>query len=86
MKLFLNNLIIITSAFLMISCSSVTNLDVSSLIDKTENWLFNKEEQPDAEDNANSEEIVSEESEIKLVEHLEEIKDQELQNDIKSEK
>ena len=62
MKLFLNNLIIITSAFLMISCSSVTNLDVSSLIDKTENWLFNKEEQPDAEDNANSEEIVSEEN------------------------
>ena len=62
MKLIINYLIIIMSSFLMISCSSVTNLDVSSLIDKTENWLFNKEEQSDAEDNANSEEIVSEEN------------------------
>ena len=62
MKLYFNNLIIIISSFLIISCSSVANLDVSSLIDKTENWLFYKEDQSGIEDNVNNEEKISEEN------------------------
>ena len=48
------------SAFLMIGSSSVTNLDVSSIIDKTENWLFDKENEFDIEDNSSNEEKISE--------------------------
>ena len=41
----------------MVSCSSISDWDVSSIIDKTENWLFYKEEQyDDTIDNANNEE------------------------------
>ena len=49
MKLYFNNLIIIISSFLMISCSSVSDLDISSIIDKTENWLFSEEDLSDTE-------------------------------------
>ena len=47
----------------MISCSSVSDLDISSIIDKTENWLFSEEDLSDTEENANNnQESISEES------------------------
>tara|TARA_X000000950_G_C13755906_1_gene594709 strand:+ start:206 stop:1057 length:852 start_codon:yes stop_codon:yes gene_type:complete len=62
MKLYLNNLIIITSSFLMISCSSISDLDISSIIDKTENWLFYEEDQSGTEVSTNNEENILEEN------------------------
>ena len=44
----------------MISCSSVSDFDVSSIIDKTENWLFSDEYQSeDIGDNEKNEEKIS---------------------------
>ena len=63
MKLYFNNLIIIiTSSFLMISCSSLSDLDISSIIDKTENWLFYEEDQSDIEVSTNNKENILEEN------------------------
>ena len=63
MKLYFNNLIIIiTSSFLMISCSSLSDLDISSIIYKTENWLFYEEDQSDIEVSTNNKENILEEN------------------------
>ena len=44
MKLFLNTLVIIFFSLFIVSCSSISDWDVSKIIDKTENWLFNEED------------------------------------------
>ena len=51
MKFYLNTLFIIFLSFLMISCSTINDLDVSKIIDKTERWLF------DIEDNSDEKEV-----------------------------
>ena len=50
MKLFLNNLIIAISLLLITSCSSIKNLDISSIIGDAEEWLF--EEETTAQENS----------------------------------
>ena len=53
----------IIGSFLVVSCSSVSDLDVSSIIDKTEKWFFSKEDQFDTEVNTNTnEDNIAEES------------------------
>ena len=54
MKLFFDITIIIFSLF-MVSCSSMNSLDVSKIIDKTENWLFNKEDNLDEKEDGSIE-------------------------------
>ena len=51
MKFYFNILFLICLSFFMISCSSINNLDVSKIIDKTERWLFD-----DVDDNSDEKE------------------------------
>ena len=44
MKFFFNTLVIIFFSLFIVSCSSIGDWDVSKIIDKTENWLFNEED------------------------------------------
>ena len=51
MKFYLNTLFLIFLSFFMISCSTMNDWDVSNIIDKTERWLF------DVEDNSDEKEV-----------------------------
>ncbi len=51
MKFYLNNLFLIFLSFFVVSCSTVNDWDVSKIIDKTERWLF------DVEDNSEEKEV-----------------------------
>ena len=51
MKFYLNTLFLIFLSFFMISCSTMNDWDVSKIIDKTERWLF------DVEDNSDEKEV-----------------------------
>ena len=51
MKFYLNTLFLIILSFFMISCSTMNDWDVSKIIDKTERWLF------DVEDNSDEKEV-----------------------------
>jgi len=51
MKFYLNTLFLIFLSFFMISCSTMNDWDVSKIIDKTERWLF------DVEDNSDQKEV-----------------------------
>ena len=44
MKFYLNTLFFVFLSLFMVGCSSMNDWDVSKIIDKTENWLFDKEE------------------------------------------
>ena len=52
MKFYLNILFLICLSFLMISCSTMNDWDVSKIIDKTERWLFD-----DAVDNSDEKQV-----------------------------
>ena len=71
MKFYLNTLFIIFLSSFMISCSTINDRDVSKIIDKTENWLFNDEENLDEEkagqNEFNEEEFTEESIEIEEV-------------------
>ena len=47
MKFYLNTLFLIILSFFMISCSTMNDWDVSKIIDKTERWLFDEEDNTD---------------------------------------
>ena len=51
MKIYLNSLLLIFLSFFVVSCSTVNDWDVSKIIDKTERWLF------DVEDNSEEKEV-----------------------------
>ena len=51
MKFYLNTLFLIILSLFMISCSTMNDWDVSKIIDKTERWLF------DVEDNSDQKEV-----------------------------
>ena len=51
MKIYLNTLLVIFLSFFVVSCSTVNDWDVSKIIDKTERWLF------DVEDNSEEKEV-----------------------------
>ena len=51
MKFYLNTLFLIILSLFMISCSTMNDWDVSKIIDKTERWLF------DVEDNSDEKEV-----------------------------
>ena len=51
MKFYLNTLLLIILSLFMISCSTMNDWDVSKIIDKTERWLF------DVEDNSDEKEV-----------------------------
>ena len=55
MKFYLNTLFIIFLSSFMISCSTINDWDVSKIIDKTESWLF------DIEDNSGENEVSTDE-------------------------
>ena len=71
MKFYFNIPIIIFLSFFIVSCSSINDWDVSKIIDKTENWLFNEEENLDEEkagqNEFNEEEFTEESIEIEEV-------------------
>ena len=70
MKFFLNTLFLIFLSFLMISCSTVNDWDVSKIIDKTEKWLF------DIEDNSDEKEVsIDELDSIELSEEQAEVEE-----------
>ena len=71
MQFIFKNIIIILSIFLITGCSSITNLDVSSIIDKTEKWLFDE----DKNDEAKSDIKIAENQEIEVEEVFPEIND-----------
>ena len=47
MKFYLNTLFLIILSLFMISCSTMNDWDVSKIIDKTERWLFDEEDNSD---------------------------------------
>ena len=51
MKFYLNTIFLIILSLFMISCSTMNDWDVSKIIDKTERWLF------DVEDNSDEKEV-----------------------------
>ena len=51
MKIYLNTLFLIFFSFFVASCSTMSDWDVSNIIDKTERWLF------DIEDNSDEKEV-----------------------------
>ena len=61
MKIYLNTLFLTFLSFFMISCSTMNDWEVSKIIDKTERWLF------DVEDNSEEKEVTEE---LKIVEEI----------------
>ena len=51
-------------------CSSITNLDISSIIDKTENWLFENEENNEENNNEQNNQEEFTENEIEVAEEV----------------
>ena len=71
MKFYLNILFLIFLSSFMISCSTVNDWDVSKIIDKTERWLFDVEDNSDEKevstDELNNEELTNEKVEVEEV-------------------
>ena len=71
MKIYLNSLFLIFLSFFVVSCSTVNDWDVSKIIDKTERWLFdvedNSEEKEVSFDEFNDEELAEEKVEVEEV-------------------
>ena len=71
MKLYLNTLFFIFLSLFMVSCSSMNDWDVSKIIDKTENWLFDNEEdsneKEDSADEFNDKELAEKNIEVEEV-------------------
>ena len=71
MKFYLNTLFLIILSFFMISCSTMNDWDVSKIIDKTERWLFDVEDNSDEKevniDEFNDKEVTEEKVEVEEV-------------------
>ena len=71
MKIYLNTLFLIFLSFFVVSCSTVNDWDVSKIIDKTESWLFdvedNSEEKEVSLDEFNDKELTEERVEVEEV-------------------
>ena len=71
MKFYLNTLILIFLSSFMISCSTINDWDVSKIIDKTERWLFDIENDSDEKevsiDKFNDKELTEEKVEVEEV-------------------
>ena len=71
MKFYLNTLFLIILSFFMISCSTMNDWDVSKIIDKTERWLFDVEDNSDEKevsiDEFNDKELTEEKVEVEEV-------------------
>ena len=71
MKFYLNTLFLIFLSLFMISCSTMNDWDVSKIIDKTERWLFdtedNSEEKEVSIDEFNDKEFTEEKVEVEEV-------------------
>ena len=71
MKFYLNTLFLIFFSFFMISCSTMNDWDVSKIIDKTERWLFDIEDNSDEKevniDEFNDKELTEEKVEVEEV-------------------
>ena len=71
MKFYLNSLLIIFLSFFMISCSTINDWDVIRIIDKTERWLFDTEDNSDEKevsiDEINEKEFTEEKVEVEEV-------------------
>ena len=71
MKFYLNTLFLIILSFFMISCSTMNDWDVSKIIDKTERWLFDEEDNSDEKevniDEFNDKEVTEKKVEVEEV-------------------
>ena len=71
MKFYLNTLFLIILSLFMISCSTVNDWDVSKIIDKTERWLFDEENNSDEKkvniDEFNDKEVTEKKVEVEEV-------------------
>ena len=71
MKFYLNTLFLIILSLFMISCSTMNDWDVSKIIDKTERWLFDIEDNSDEKevsiDEFNDKELTEEKVEVEEV-------------------
>ena len=71
MKFYLNTLFLIILSFFMISCSTMNDWDVSKIIDKTERWLFEEEDNSDEKevniDEFNDKEVTEKKVEVEEV-------------------
>ena len=71
MKFYLNTLSLIFLSFFMISCSTINDWDVSKIIDKTERWLFDVEDNSDEKefsiDESNDKELTEEKVEVEEI-------------------
>ena len=71
MKFYLNTLFLIFLSFFMISCSTMNDWDVSKIIDKTERWLFDEEDNSDEKevniDEFNDKEVTEKKVEVEEV-------------------
>ena len=71
MKFYLNTLFSIILSLFMISCSTMNDWDVSKIIDKTERWLFDEEDNSDEKevniDEFNDKEVTEKKVEVEEV-------------------
>jgi len=71
MKFYLNTLFLIILSLFMISCSTMNDWDVSKIIDKTERWLFDEEDNSDEKevniDEFNDKEVTEKKVEVEEV-------------------
>ena len=71
MKIYLNTIFLIFLSFFVVSCSTMNDWDVSKIIDKTERWLFDTEDNPDEKevsiDEFNDKESTEEKAEVEEV-------------------
>ena len=71
MKFYLNTLFLIILSLFMISCSTMNDWDVSKIIDKTERWLFDEENNSDEKevniDKFNNKEVTEKKVEVEEV-------------------
>ena len=71
MKFYLNTLFSIILSLFMISCSTMNDWDVSKIIDKTERWLFDEENNSDEKkvniDEFNDKEVTEKKVEVEEV-------------------
>ena len=71
MKFYLNTLFLIILSLFMISCSTMNDWDVSKIIDKTERWLFEEEDNSDEKevniDEFNDKEVTEKKVEVEEV-------------------
>ena len=71
MKFYLNTIFLIILSLFMISCSTMNDWDVSKIIDKTERWLFDEEDNSDEKevniDEFNDKEVTEKKVEVEEV-------------------